>query len=247
VIIRQIFDALRKQEWGTALVELLIVVIGIYLGLQASNWQEDRKEQAEGYFYLDLLRRQLSDEIRTTTEAAAFMSEKTSQVKHAATLLYAESWTDKEFQQFKDQHWAAYVPFGDLRRPSALRQLVDNGKIDLVRSRQLQEKLFAIDVAFSGAIQQSKITEHFVTEAVNVISMKIPYGTRQNLNAFPATPEELLGNDEVRAAFRVISIMNGFQLESSEMLQQSMVEMRDELHAYLSTNSYSGVEPDRPD
>ncbi len=56
MIIRRILDALRKPEWGTALIEFLIVVIGIFLGLQISNWNEDRKAEAEGHFYLDLLR-----------------------------------------------------------------------------------------------------------------------------------------------------------------------------------------------
>lgn len=247
MIIRRILDQLRKQEWSTALVELLIVVIGLFLGLQASNWNEDRKAQAEGYFYLDLLRRQLTDEIRTTEEITAFMSESNSQIRHVAALLYAESWTDEEFQQFKDQHWAVYASFGELHRPSALRQLVDTGKIDLVRSRQVQEKLFDLDVVYSGAIQQSKTSDHYVTEATHVISMGIPYGTSENLNAIPVLPEELLNNRDIKAAFRIISIMNGFQLESFDLLQQSRTEMRDELVTYLSAHSYSFVERDQSD
>ncbi len=247
MIIRRILDALRKPEWGTALIELLIVVIGIFLGLQISNWNEDRKAQAEGYFYLDLLRRQLTEEIRTTEEISALMTEANLKIKQVAALMYAESWTDEEFQQFKDQHWAVYFPFGELNRPSALRQLVDTGKIDLVRSRQLQEKLFDLDLVYSGAIQQSKMTDHYVTEAVHVISMGIPYGTIENLNAIPVSPEELLNNRELRAAIRVISIMNGFQLESFDLLQQSLTEMRDELETYLSAHSYSVVELDQSD
>lgn len=247
MIIRRILDALRKQEWGTALVELLIVVIGIFLGLQISNWNEDRKAEAEGHFYLDLLRRQLTEEIRTSEEIIAFMTETNSKIKHVASLMYSESWTDEEFQQFEDQHWAVYVPFAELNRPSALRQLVDTGKIDLVRSRQLQEKLFDLDLVYSGAIQQSKITDHFVTEAIHVISMGIPYGTSENLNAIPVSPEVLLNNREIRAAIRVISIMNGFQLESIDMLQQIRTEIRDELEIYLSAQSYSVAESDRSD
>ena len=242
MIIRRILDELRKQEWGTALLELLIVVIGIFLGFQASNWNEDRKAQSEGYFYLDLLRRQLNDEIRTTEEITASMTASNSQIRHVAGLLYAKSWTDEEFQQFKDQHWAIYASFGVFHRPSALRQLVDTEKIDLVRSRQLQEKLFDFDAVYSGAIQQSKITDHYVTEALHVISMGIPYGTTENLNAIPVSPEELLNNRDIKAAFRVISIMNGFQLESFDVLQQSQTETRDELDTYLSAQSYSVVE-----
>ena len=37
-------EAIAKQNWSAASIELLIVVIGIFLGLQASSWYEERTE-----------------------------------------------------------------------------------------------------------------------------------------------------------------------------------------------------------
>lgn len=44
MITRRITEAIAKQSWSAAFVELLIVVIGIFLGLQASSWYEERSE-----------------------------------------------------------------------------------------------------------------------------------------------------------------------------------------------------------
>ena len=42
MILRRLTDALRKQDWVTVFVELLIVVLGVIMGLQVNNWNEER-------------------------------------------------------------------------------------------------------------------------------------------------------------------------------------------------------------
>jgi hypothetical protein len=44
MITRRITEAVAKQNSSAASIELLIVVIGIFLGLQASSWYEERAE-----------------------------------------------------------------------------------------------------------------------------------------------------------------------------------------------------------
>jgi hypothetical protein len=40
MILRRLSDAFRKQDWFTVAVEILIVVLGVFLGLQVNNWNE---------------------------------------------------------------------------------------------------------------------------------------------------------------------------------------------------------------
>lgn len=44
--MRRLLKSLAKQDWGATLIELAIVVLGIFLGLQASSWYGDRQELA---------------------------------------------------------------------------------------------------------------------------------------------------------------------------------------------------------
>jgi hypothetical protein len=43
MILRRIVHAIRKQDWSTIVVEILIVVIGILIGLQVDGWNERRE------------------------------------------------------------------------------------------------------------------------------------------------------------------------------------------------------------
>ncbi|WP_341197192.1 hypothetical protein [Hyphomonas chukchiensis] len=42
MILRRLTDAFRKQDWFTVLIETLIVVFGVFLGIQLGNWNDDR-------------------------------------------------------------------------------------------------------------------------------------------------------------------------------------------------------------
>jgi hypothetical protein len=246
MITRRITEKLRAHDWGTVVLELLVVVIGIFLGLQVNNWNEGRKEQAEGYYLLDLLHRQLVDEIRVDEEEIVSFTQHNTQIEHVAKLLHAESWTEEEFQQFKDQHVAVYYAFNKLQRPPALKQLIELGKSDRVRSMQLQERLYELDADYETAIQQSQISNQFTTEAGRVIVSEMPYGTREDLSAIPVLPEVLLENRNLKSAFRVILNMNKLQLYELDRLQESRREMRDELIAYLSDHSNPVLERGQP-
>jgi hypothetical protein len=55
VILRKLAEAIREQNWFTVLLEILIVVIGIFLGLQVDGWNELRKDRVKEGVYLERL------------------------------------------------------------------------------------------------------------------------------------------------------------------------------------------------
>ena len=47
MILRRLTENLRAQNWTAITLEFLIVVIGVFLGTQVSNWNQSRLEKAE--------------------------------------------------------------------------------------------------------------------------------------------------------------------------------------------------------
>ena len=54
MILRKLADAIREQNWSTVILEILIVVVGIFIGLQVDGWNDGRKKQQD--IELQLLR-----------------------------------------------------------------------------------------------------------------------------------------------------------------------------------------------
>ena len=45
IIIRRFTEHFRRQDWFALLMDLLIVVVGIYLGLQVDAWNTARQDR----------------------------------------------------------------------------------------------------------------------------------------------------------------------------------------------------------
>ncbi|MEM7704057.1 MAG: hypothetical protein AAF358_00805 [Pseudomonadota bacterium] len=60
-MFQRLREKLIDQDWVGVSVELLIVVVGIFLGLQASAWYEDRRELALSDEYLERLRTEFTE------------------------------------------------------------------------------------------------------------------------------------------------------------------------------------------
>lgn len=55
MIIRKLATALRRQDWFTVFLEVTIVVVGIFVGLQVDDWNDRRKDnQKHGELLADL-------------------------------------------------------------------------------------------------------------------------------------------------------------------------------------------------
>jgi len=46
MLFRRIKTHFKKQDWSGVALDLLVVVVGVFLGLQAANWNEERNDRA---------------------------------------------------------------------------------------------------------------------------------------------------------------------------------------------------------
>ncbi len=63
---------LREHDWLAALIELVIVIAGILIALQVSNWNQDRGDRQRGVRYAHRLAAEVATDQRAMDEALAF-------------------------------------------------------------------------------------------------------------------------------------------------------------------------------
>lgn len=63
MILRRLTEHLKQQHWTAIGIELVIVVLGVFLGLQVSNWNETRIERERTGQVLDAFRAEIRDYI----------------------------------------------------------------------------------------------------------------------------------------------------------------------------------------
>lgn len=56
MILRRVITHLRKQEWTALVLDFAIVVVGVFVGLQVDNWNQQRAESRREASYLAALK-----------------------------------------------------------------------------------------------------------------------------------------------------------------------------------------------
>ena len=69
MILRNLAEALRAQNWFTVVLEVLIVVVGIFIGLQVDGWNEARKDRVSEHRYLERIYDELALDIESIKES----------------------------------------------------------------------------------------------------------------------------------------------------------------------------------
>ena len=55
MILRRVVDHVRVQAWTAIFLDFVIVVMGVFIGIQVSNWNEARHQAAQQQVYLERL------------------------------------------------------------------------------------------------------------------------------------------------------------------------------------------------
>ena len=72
MILRRIIAHFRKQEWTAIGIDFLIVVVGVFVGMQVSNWNSDAADRRRGAEYVERLSQDLESDLATRRADVAY-------------------------------------------------------------------------------------------------------------------------------------------------------------------------------
>ncbi len=84
MILRRLAEHVKAQNWFAVALDFLIVVMGVFIGIQVSNWNAARGERAAEAGYLAAL----EEDIRYSAASMAKMVEEMKRQEVARETLY---------------------------------------------------------------------------------------------------------------------------------------------------------------
>ncbi|MEQ8177943.1 MAG: hypothetical protein RIA10_06370 [Amphiplicatus sp.] len=140
MILRRVIAHFRKQEWTAIALDFLIVVVGVFVGLQVNNWNEARRDSA----LQEKLLERLEEEFRTLEPAVAELAAfaKTSYESTAGVIeALREETPPKDEAAFRfalgRANWVQNVP----QAATSYTELVSTGLLSDIRSIELRTAL----------------------------------------------------------------------------------------------------------
>ncbi len=151
MILHRFSEAVRKQNWFTVALELLILVLGVFLGLQVNSWNQARLEARQSEVFTERLIADLRIEAWNYDTVIGYLGEVQSNADRALAVLEGSlAATDEELLIY------AYraTQYSDvLRRRATYDELTSTGTIGLIRDSFLRETAATVyTVAFIDRI-----------------------------------------------------------------------------------------------
>lgn len=141
MILRRIATAIRAQDWSLVILEILIVVIGIFLGLQETQWNQARIDRADEESFLRALHQDVVEMGRITARSQNIRVTAFSHLEQAANILFGlapeRPLTQPECDAISSSHVTGVIPTS-LPSLTALR---DAGRTHVLRDVTLLAEL----------------------------------------------------------------------------------------------------------
>jgi hypothetical protein len=137
MILRRFAQHLREQHWTAICIELLIVIAGVFIGTQVSNWNEDRVTNRKAEAFAQRLRSDLREEAWSSELLVQYNQEVLANAERAVAALEGQAPLADEALLTAAYRATQYRQKG--RRRSTYDELTSTGAIGLIRDRQLRD------------------------------------------------------------------------------------------------------------
>lgn len=156
MILHRIASALKRQQWSQVIIEVLIVVVGIFIGLQVDDWNSDREERVTERAYLSRLHSEVMQNLSFNAdnfEELLFLGNFQQTAQHIDEVLDVFGGIDTEtvlndrhcmaiFSSAIYNHQQSYLP--------TLTELIASGQLSIVENEDIKIALSEYTLSFNA-------------------------------------------------------------------------------------------------
>jgi hypothetical protein len=188
MILRRITANFRRQDWSAVVVELTIVVLGVFIGLQAQEWATAHAEQQRANVLLQQLRGDLDSGRANLKKYVDYQQVTAAYARTAIKGLESPGSVDP--QTWVASAYQASQILTTQSNRATFDEMKSTGAIDLIRNAKLRALLinyYSNDWSQSSTIKAQAPYRELVRSI-------LPYAIQKAINASCGDRIEIVGN-----------------------------------------------------
>lgn len=234
MILQRLASAIRRQDWFQVTIEILIVIVGIFLGLQVQQWNEGRAESIEEQNYLERLSAELSETIEFNRIIIDDLRNNHVSLSKGIRSLLDGNLSEQTMPEFENNFYASSMFPHPIIQSSVINEMLSTGKVAIISNIQIRNAL----VRYNGAIAGEQVNingqfnEFLTTRRTLLETIMIGpdyFTTKEILDA----PSQLVNNRELIGKLAFISEFETKQLEQLDEFQKATIDFENLLTDYL--------------
>ena len=145
MLLRRITKHVRDQNWFAVVLDFMIVVFGVFIGIQVANWNEARQQRIDE---AGLIERISDDFVRIKKDAERsrnYHSEIKSDLTILVKSLRSDTLADNDIAAIKRALFLGTTFQTSADRSGTTRELLSSGQANILRDKGLLEELVAYE------------------------------------------------------------------------------------------------------
>jgi len=153
MILRRVIEHLKKQQWTAVVIELVIVIAGVFIGLQVNDWKDARRDRAREVVYLESIATELDESIASIQQSIGYSNDRS-----ALDELLIDAATDPEVVRADPGRFVFAITRGGYTHSPSIRgytfeTIKSTGDLQIIRDRQLVLDLMKFYATVQGQSQ----------------------------------------------------------------------------------------------
>ncbi|MFT5769546.1 MAG: hypothetical protein ACI9H8_001517 [Lysobacterales bacterium] len=160
MIMRRLGEAIAAQNWFVVIIEIMVVVVGIFIGLQVDDWNESRKDRIDEQVYLQ----RLHEDVLLAEQLSSRVRERRLQ-RHQELLEILDIVFKRDQRDTITDNECAAIAWSNayninVASIASLKELTDTGRLGIIRDTNIRKALVELQ-------QTRELLTYVITEKTN--------------------------------------------------------------------------------
>ena len=169
MILRRLAQSIKEQNWTAIWIEFVLLVAGVFLGIQVSNWNQQRIADTQAEIFTERLRADLRTEAWSFEYMIQYYREVQDNAERALALLEAASEATND-QLLISAYRATQFQTGTTRR-ATYDEMRSTGSLGLVQSKTLRD---AADLVYADGLNALVVNQQSGSRYRETFRMRVP-------------------------------------------------------------------------
>ena len=174
--LHRVAEHLKHQHWSKIVIDLAVVVVGVFIGMQASNWNQERATNQQAAAFTARLKADLLEEDWNYQFMIAYNREVLANANRAVNSLDGTAAMLDEVLLVNAYRATQYK--ARIRRRSTYDELISTGAIGLIRDQTLRDTAMRL---YNVPVFDNLVREGMLSRYREVFRMSLPNDVQRAL------------------------------------------------------------------
>jgi hypothetical protein len=153
MILRSITKHVRDQNWFAVGIDFLIVIVGVFIGIQVANWNDARRDRQGEQEYLDRLRQELAVILPEAHSSGAELANRMGRLEELRAFLASGQGGTAIDERHCIAAGRSHIYAATIFYPPTIKELISTGRILLIRDPAIRTAIMSFDQANANLTQ----------------------------------------------------------------------------------------------